>query len=172
MWCSTWCVCVCVCVCACMISTYRMQNTPISPPIVSTVLPWWCIPGQGLAVICTDPGGWPLTFRPWPGSKGQRWPEGNESTSMIGTLTCSLPPSSAALTSLPVCTSHLHLLQSEDHRLQEAHPAVLHCTLAGSLLCAHGNARLNILSFAFSAATRSRFLCFSFVQIVMIKCNL
>ncbi len=94
-------VSVCVCVSVCMIWAYRMQNTPISPPIGSRALPWWCIPGQGLAVISTDPGWWPLTFRPWPGSKGQRWPEGNKSTSMIGTRRCSLPPSSAALTSLP-----------------------------------------------------------------------
>lgn len=91
-----------VCVSVCIILACRMQNIPhLSSYIVSRVLPWWCIPGQGLALIHTDPGWWPLTFRPWPGSKGQRWPEGNKSTSMIGILTCSLPPSSAALTSLP-----------------------------------------------------------------------
>lgn len=138
--------------CFCM-HEFRIQNAkhlPISPPIVRRGLPWQCIPSQGLAVIHTDPGGWPLTFRPRPGSEGQRWPEGNKSTSMIGTLTCSLPPSSAPLTSLPVCTSHLHLLQGEDHRGWRGKEegswggvdhTVLHCTLSGNR--AHSSERLN-----------------------------
>lgn len=165
-------------VCFC-VHYFSMQNAKHPPPhlssyIVSRVLPWWCIPGQGLAVIHTDPGWWPLTFRPWPGSKGQRWPEGNKSTSMIGILTCSLPPSSAALTSLPgLHLSFAFVTESEDHRVRGGggvDHTVLHCTLSGNR--AHSNARLNIVSFAFNAPARSSFLHFSFVLMAIIKCNL
>ncbi|TNN75027.1 Forkhead box protein B1 [Liparis tanakae] len=52
-----------------------------------------------------------VLYRPWPGSEGQRWPEGNKSTSMIGTLTRSLALSSAALALPPTAfTSHLHFV--------------------------------------------------------------
>lgn len=88
------------------------KHLPISPPIVRRALPWRRIPGQGLAVVQADPGRRPLTFRPGPGSEGQRWPEGNKSTSMIGTLTCSPQRSPASR----FCASHLHPLQGEDHR--------------------------------------------------------
>lgn len=146
------------------------KHIPISPPIVRRALPWQCIPGQGLAVVHADPGRWPLTFRPGPGSEGQRWPEGNKSTSMIGTPTCSpqrLPPSR-------FCASHLHPFQGEDHQgwMRGEGSIALFCIapyqVTVLLIAARGSILYNLHSMLRHVPLSSR----SGFVVLIIKCNL
>jgi len=149
MWHSTWHVCVRVCPYA------RYHNTECTPPPYTHLSPplKWAECCHGDAPL-TKVLQWPaLTlvgdlwpFRPWPGSEGQRWPEGNKSTSMIGTLTCSLALSSAALALPPtVFTSHLHFVAEIPKKTLSCRKLtpLLHRSRY-SPLCTHGNSKGSI----------------------------
>lgn len=122
-------------------------------------------------MIYTDPGWRPLTFRPWPGSEGQLCPEGNKSTSVIGTLMHSLPPFS--IVHLP---PRVHLLfafitdwRSSGWGLEERVNTVMHFTSSGKRF--NCNRRLKT-ELTFKVAASSTFLHCGFMLTMTIKCSL